>query len=75
MFFDDVGKGFGMVYDKVSSPFVKAENRVERLLDKGEGAVEGVLGGIEGLGSLFSNPMAWAAVGVGAFVILPKLLK
>lgn len=85
-FFKDIGEGIFKGGKFVLGPALKlreaAMNITEKLggaagkvVDKAGDAAGGVLDGIGGLASLFSNPLVWVAVGVGAFVILPKILK
>ena len=74
-FFSDVGDVFKDVGNFVISPFQRAQNIMFGVAEKAGNTAGNVLDGVSGLASLFSNPMMWVAVGVGAFVILPKLLK
>ena len=73
------------VADVVQPVFNKLGQVGEKLLDKGTdligkqldtaGDISGAFGsGAKGLGSLMSNPMSWIAVGIGAVIILPKVL-
>jgi len=85
-FFKDIGEGILSGGKFVLGPALKlreaAMNLTDKLggaagniVDKAGGAAGNVLDGIGGLASLFGNPLVWVAVGVGAFIILPRILK
>jgi len=85
-FFKDIGEGFLNSGKWVLAPFNKARDVGMSFMDHAGSAANtaadhagkaagNVFDGIGGFASLFSNPLMWVAVGVGAFVILPKILK
>lgn len=64
-----VGDMAGTVYSKGETAVVAVYNDViKRPLDA-------VSKGVEGIGSMLGSPLTWLAVGVGAIVVLPMVLK
>jgi hypothetical protein len=81
-FLDDLAHLPETVFNKVETRVEKLWNvgdavidKVPTLVDKVGSAAGGILDGIGGLGQLAGNPTFVLIALVGAFVVLPKLLK
>jgi phage-related protein len=63
------------VYDIGEKLVNKVVSQGEKVLDRFDKVNDSAVGALQGLGSFLGNPLAWLGIGIGAIIIIPKLIK